>query len=149
MSVWQTVIVIRSHINKHTFDFEYRLPYILDTNRKLNTTEKMFFFKCHNRIRNKKWETKKKCKKKKKFQWQFLILCLWWFSLFLVTMRWYRRPILLKSVKGSHLRACIKKTTWNVTATNQFLTNGKLKPTRLYCNTYYVIIKFSSVQNWW
>ena len=51
-------------------------------------------------------------------------------------MRSYRRPTLLKSVKGSHLRAFIKKTTWNLKATNQFSANGKLKPMSLYCRTY-------------
>ena len=63
----------------------------------------------------KKWEIwEGECKNK--FQWQFLILCLWWLrsSFFLVTMRSYRRSILLKSVKDSRLRAFIKKTTWNL-----------------------------------
>ena len=42
--------------------------------------------------------------------------CLWWLrsSFFLVTMRSYRRSILIKSVKGSRLRAFVKKTTWNL-----------------------------------
>ena len=34
--------------------------------------------------------------------------------------------ILLKSVKDSHLRAFIKKTTWNLKATDQFSANSKL-----------------------
>ena len=96
-------------------------------------------------------EKYKKENAKSNFQWQFLILYLWWLrsTFFLVTMRSYRRSILLKSVKGSHLHAFIKKTTWNLKATNQFSTNGKLKPMSLYCRTYDVNIKLSSMQNCW
>ena len=112
---------------------------------------KKLYFMCHNRIRNKKNEKYKKENAKSNFQWQFLILYLWWLrsTLFLVTMRSYRRSILSKSVKGSHLRAFIKKTTWNLKATDQFSANGKLKPTSLYCRIYDVSIKLSSVQNCW
>ena len=113
---------------QYTFDFlKSFFIYILNTNRKLNTTEKLYF------------------------QSQFLILYLWWLrsTLFLVTMRSYRRSILLKSVKGSHLRAFIKKTTWNLKATSRFSANGRLKPTSVYCRTYNVSIKLSSVQNCW
>ena len=59
-------------------------------------------------------------------------------------MRSYRRSILLKSVKGSYLRALIKETTWNLKATNQFSANGQLKPTSLYCRTYDMSIELSS-----
>ena len=97
-SVWQTVIVIRSHTNTEMnynrnsthLIFENRLAYISNTNRKLNTTEKKCFLCAIAVFVTKNEKHKSKMQKKNNFQWQFLNSCLWWLRSSLSWWRWGR-----------------------------------------------------------